>query len=186
MGVETDRFHLIAPYEPDARKWEHLAWIDQYSAKQWRGKTLGSSGTRVAALLKTYGDVVAEYAYHRESKSANVAGLACSRQTLGLLCRRHVSVASLQHIGKNSNRLEDVLDGSVDNPGDIYTEYLDRRSDDLIRLLNCISVRDIARRTGLARSTIKRLKRSGRRPCTTSLLRLAKLSTVSHKPELSI
>jgi len=31
IGVDTERFRLIAPYESDARKWEAMWWIDQYS-----------------------------------------------------------------------------------------------------------------------------------------------------------
>ena len=31
IGADPERFHLIAPYETDPRKWETMRWIDQYS-----------------------------------------------------------------------------------------------------------------------------------------------------------
>jgi hypothetical protein len=160
IGANADHFHLIAPYEADPRKWERLIWIDQYTGKRWHGTTLGNTGTRAAARFKTYGDVVAEYAYHPESKSAGASGDRCGRQTIGLLQRRHISIESIHHIGKESNRLEDVTDGSIAAPEEVYTEYVDAKRDDLVRLLSSAQIRAIARRTGLARSTIQRIKNS--------------------------
>lgn len=43
-GVNPERFHLIAPYESDARKWLKMDWIDQYSkdsGKRYRITTEG-------------------------------------------------------------------------------------------------------------------------------------------------
>jgi hypothetical protein len=164
IGVDPARFHLIAPYDSDPRKWERLTWIDQYTGKEWRGTTFGNSGTRVAARLKTYGDVVAEYAYHPESKSADASGAACNRQTIGLLRRRRAAIASLHHIGKESNRLQDVTDGGITAPEEVYTEFFDPQRDDIMMILQSASVREIARKTGLARSTIQRWRNRGARP----------------------
>ena len=177
IGADPDHFHLITPYESDPRKWERLIWIDQYTGRQWRGTTLGNTGTRVAARFTTYGDVVAEYAYHPELKSADASGAACGRQTIGLLQRRHISIGSLHHIGKESNRLEDVLDGSIAMPEEIYTEYVDPKRDDwttvILPAIRAASVRELQRKTGLGRSTIQFI-RSGKRlprPSTLTLLR---------------
>jgi len=146
------------------RKWERLTWIDQYSGRQWRGITFGGSGTRVAARLKTSGDVVGEYAYHPESKSADGSGAPCGLQTVGLLQRRHFAVGTLHHIGKESNRLEDVLDGAISDPSQVYTEYVDPNRNLLVAVLRSTSTREVARRTGLARSTIQNLRSGKREP----------------------
>ena len=45
IGVDPERFHLIAPYETDPRQWEKMQWIDQYSGKRYR-----ISGFRAARL----------------------------------------------------------------------------------------------------------------------------------------
>jgi hypothetical protein len=176
IGVQPDRFHLIAPYESDARKWERLAWTNQYSetGKQWRGTTLGNAGTRVAARLKTYGDVVGEYAYHPESKSSDASGAPCGRQTAGLLQRRHVLIGSLRHIGKESNRLEDVLGGAIVDPSKVYTDYVDPKRGSL--LMRSLSIREIARKTGLARSTIQRIRNQHTTPRDRTLATLGKMN----------
>ena len=31
-GVDPVRFHLIAPYDKDSRRWIQMNWIDQYTA----------------------------------------------------------------------------------------------------------------------------------------------------------
>lgn len=105
----------------------------------------------------TYGDVVGEYGFDPESKSVDATGAPCGRQTIGQLQRRHVAIGGVRHIGKEPNRLEDVLDGSVTAPDEVYTEYVDPKRDKLTNPLRSASIREIARKTGLARSTLQRL-----------------------------
>ena len=55
IGADPERFHLIAPYESDSRKWLNLDWIDQYSGKRYGINTADDYGTRLTARVKTYG-----------------------------------------------------------------------------------------------------------------------------------
>jgi hypothetical protein len=82
--VGADPNHLIAPYEQDPRKWAKLAWMNQYSGQRYGILTTGPHGTRSAALVKTYGDVLREYEYHAESKCAGATGAPSDKQTIGL------------------------------------------------------------------------------------------------------
>ncbi len=75
-GVNPERFHLIAPYESDSRKWLKADWVDQYTGKRYRVTTVGHYGSRNTARVKTYVDVVLEYEFHGESKSADSKGRA--------------------------------------------------------------------------------------------------------------
>jgi hypothetical protein len=43
-GAVAERFHLIAPYEADPRRWTKFEWIDQYSGKPYRITTQGHHG----------------------------------------------------------------------------------------------------------------------------------------------
>jgi len=52
-------------------------------------------------------------------------GNICSKQTIGLLQRRHVQVAAIKYIGKESNALEKVESGLVHSAESVYTEYID-------------------------------------------------------------
>src|SRR5438477_10843735 len=110
-GADPQHFHLIAPYESDPKQWTNMEWIDQYSRKSYRISATAPHGTCFMARVKTYGDVLQEYEYHPESKCADASGKPCSKQTLGLLQRRHIRVGQIKYIGKESNSLEDVQSG---------------------------------------------------------------------------
>jgi hypothetical protein len=129
-GADPERFHLIAPYESDPRKWEKLPWIDEYSEKPYRISASLPSATRSLARVKSYGDVLEEYEYHEEAKCADASGEPCDRQSVGLLGRRRVRIEKLHLIGKESNKLEEVEELSVTDDADVYTEYPDPRRDE--------------------------------------------------------
>lgn len=128
-GASPDRFHLIAPYERDSRRWLQMRWIDRYSNKTYRISTAGNHGTPRTARVKTYGEIIEEYAYHPEYKCADAHGQAAGRQTVGLLQRRHVRVDAITAIGKESNNLEEVDAGLVHHERNVYTVYADRKRD---------------------------------------------------------
>ena len=130
LEVDPERFHLISPYDSDSRKWLEKEWIDQHSGKRYRITTLGDHGTRYAARVKTYGDVVAEYGSHPEAKCADSLGNPCGRTTVGLLRRRHIKVEQIKCVGKESNSLESVEEGATHSEANVYTEYVDTRRDE--------------------------------------------------------
>jgi hypothetical protein len=79
--------------------------------------------------VKTYRNVLAEYRRHPESKSLAPDGTPCTGTTVGLLRRRPVTALYLTHVGKESNRLEEVEAGLVHDPEEVYTEYTDPAHD---------------------------------------------------------
>ena len=178
IGADPERFHLIAPYETDPRQWEKLQWIDQYSGKRYRITASGPHGSRTVARVKSYGDVLREYEFHPEAKCADVGGALCSKQTVGLLRRRHVAIDSITYIGKESNKLEEVEQSLLD-PGDVYAEYSDPRRDEwatkVLPKLKAMPLRELMERTGLARSTLQAI-RAGRSPQPGNRARLAQVS----------
>jgi hypothetical protein len=105
-GSAPERFQLIGPYEGDSRRWLTMPWIERYSTKAYQISTAGDHGDRKTARVKTYGEVIEEYAYHAESKCADSKGQPSGKQTVGLLQRRHVRIDSVTFIGKESNSLE--------------------------------------------------------------------------------
>ena len=127
FGVDEENFHLISPYDSDSRKWLEKEWINQHSGKRYRITTEGDHGTRYAARVKTYGDVVMEYESHPETKCADSQGNPCYRQTVGLLRRRHIKVDQIKCIGKESNSLENVDEGMIHSNQNVYSEYADPR-----------------------------------------------------------
>src|SRR5262249_29204886 len=103
---------------------------DQHSGKRFRITTVGHCGTKQTAHVKTYGDVVTEYEFHPEAKSADASGGVCQRQTVGLLQRRHVKIDQIKCIGRESNSLEDVDAGMEQSDKGVYTEYVDPKRDE--------------------------------------------------------
>ena len=103
-GANPERFHLIAPYETDSKKWLSKKWIDQYTGHEHRITTEGHHGSRNTARVRTYGDVLREYEFHPESKCADADGNVCDRQTVGLLQRRRTRIGLIRYIGKESEQ----------------------------------------------------------------------------------
>ena len=79
------------------------------------------------ARVDTFGDVLAKYETHPESKSLGPDGRPCGRATVGLLRRRPVTVGKIDLIGKESNRLEERSRGelTVDDLDERITTYDD-------------------------------------------------------------
>lgn len=132
-GVDPQHFHLIAPFEKDARRWLKMRWIDRYSEREFRITTRDrpeqASADRVR--VRTYADVLKAYRVHPEAKSRAPDGSSCRQDTIGLLARRPVRVHHdlIHFIGKESNKLEDVNAGLVHDIDDVLTEYIDVRHD---------------------------------------------------------
>jgi hypothetical protein len=129
-GTDVERFHLIAPYESDPRRWLKMEWIDQYTGKRYGVTTEGYHGTRHSARVKTHGDVLREYEFHAEAKCANIDGKPSGKQTVGLLQRRHIRIDQIKYIGKESNSLEEVEAGLIQSAENVYTEYPDPKRDE--------------------------------------------------------
>jgi DNA polymerase III epsilon subunit-like protein len=107
-GADPERFHLIAPYESNPKRWLEMSWTEQYSGSTYSISTKGYHGNRHTARVKTYGEVLLEYEFHPEAKCADADGNPSGKRTVGLLQRRHVRIDEIKYIGKESNSLEEV------------------------------------------------------------------------------
>jgi hypothetical protein len=157
-GTDPERFHLIAPYESDPRRWLKMNWIDQYTGNQYRITTAENHGSRKTARVKTYGEVLREYEYHPEAKCADADGKICDKQTIGLLQRRHVHVDLIKFVGKESNHLEDVDAGLIHSEQSVYTEYPDSQRSEwntkVLPALRKVSRSDLQTHSGMSRSAL--------------------------------
>jgi hypothetical protein len=168
VGTDPERFHLIAPYDNNPTRWLKLDWINQYTGKTYRITTAGYHGSRNTARVKTIGDVLSEYEFHPEAKCADTDGIPCSKQTIGLLERRHIRVEQIKYIGKESNALEDVESGLIHSEQSVYTEYPDPRRDEWqIRTLPLIKnapLLTLVKISGMSPSALKEIRAERARP----------------------
>jgi len=159
VGIDPERFHLIAPYQTDSTQWTKMEWRDQYSGHLFNITTVGHHGDRHTARVKSYEDVLQEYEFHPESKCADAAGVPCGKQTIGLLQRRHIQIDGIKYIGKESNNLEEVEAGLIHSAENVYTEYPDPRRDEwhtkILPALRNLPQALIVRVTGLSPTTVK-------------------------------
>jgi hypothetical protein len=170
-GVDPAHFHLVATFESDPRKWPKLPWMNLYDEHSTRYRIASEYSDYVAAdrvQVKTYGDVRDDYRAHPEAKSLAPDGAVCRGSTVGVLQRRPVTARYLSHVGKESNRLEEVEAGLVHDPDEVYTEYIDEQHDptweELVAKLRAIPRSWLMQETGLARSTITALRNGHARP----------------------
>jgi len=168
IGADPEKFHLIAPYESDSRRWLNIKWTDQYSGEQYRITTNGYFGDRRSVRVKTYGDVLTEYEFHPETKNADADGNPSGKQTIGLLQRRHVRIDQIKYIGKESNLIEDVESGLVHSETDIYTEYVDPKRDEwttkILPELKRMPINELVKKSGMSRRAIIDLRMGRSRP----------------------
>ena len=173
-----------------------MNWIDQYTGKTYRITTTGHHGSRHTARVKTYGDVLAEYEFHPESKYADTNGKPCSKQTIGLLQRRHIRVEQIKRIGKESNSLEDVETGLIHSEQSVYTEYPDPRRGEwqtrILPELKKVPLLRLVKMSGMSLSELKEIRAGRSRPhrknqeLLTSIVRKLKKSARSRKETVNI
>lgn len=165
--TDPEHFHLIMPYQSDPKKWLTKEWIDQYTGKRFGITTEGQHGTRSAARVRTYGDILIEYEFHAESKCADTSGKTSGKQTVGLLQRRHIRIDQIKYIGKESNSLEEVESGLIHSAENVYTDYPDLRRDEwqtkILPALMKVPRTSLMKLTGKSRTMITEA-RAGRRP----------------------
>lgn len=148
--------------------WARSQWIEQYSGKSYRITTDPESRDRRTAWVKTYGDVIEEYAHHPEAKCADREGNPSDQSTIGLLFRRHVRIGEIVAIGKESNSLEEVDAGILHSADQVYTVYPDRSRDfwtrEIVPKLKEARLSFLMHKTGFSRRMLIKTRNGQGRP----------------------
>jgi len=163
VGTDPEKFILIAPYTDDTRRWRRLPWINRYDGTRYRVETVSDEPNPTSAVLLTFGAYLQQFKRHPEAKSAGGDGLPCSRQTVGLLQRRHLRIGYVVHVGKEANKLEQVEAGIVSDQEEVYTIY-DDPWEDVRFALERMPVKELARQTGLSPRGLYKLRYGLDRP----------------------
>ena len=192
IGADPKRFALVAPYDPDPRRWQLLPWRNVYDPA---GSTyrLGHSPIETGGIalppgvvgVKTYRDVLEAYRVRPEAKSLGPDGQPCGRRTVGLLSRRPVRALSITHVGKEANLIEEVASGVVSDEEDVLVEYKKVSDEEWERVflpaLREMNVRETAAAAGVSPSTFTRI-RAGARPHEATRDYLTRLAAQHARP----
>jgi hypothetical protein len=117
----------VAPFTSRPEELLALPWRNRRDGRPI-AVTTRPGGERGKVRLTTYRDVVAAYRRHPETKSGDPARGLGHGASVGLLPRLRVRALGLPlHIGKESNRLDEVHDGLITDAGEVYVEYRDER-----------------------------------------------------------
>jgi hypothetical protein len=172
----------MAPFSSKPGELLALPWRNRRDGRPLAVTTRPGS-ERGKVRLQTIGDVVAAYRLHPETKSGDSRGGLGRRGSSGVLPRLTVRPVGLPvHIGKESNRLEEVQDGLVGDPDEVYVEYHDERREWETALPALRALRDergwryLAEASGLSERALRYALNGGKVPhreARCELLRLA-------------
>lgn len=105
-GVDSTKFQLIAPYEPDRTKWLHLPWRNKLDGTAY-ALTCSETGLHSDVRATTYADTSRTYVHHAEDKSRCPHPDVDPKQAAGLLARRPVYLFEYRNIGKEANKIDE-------------------------------------------------------------------------------
>ena len=175
LTVDHDSFTLIAPFTDDASRWYKIPYLNIHDGKWFYLAPLEKKESFEASPY-TLDDVVALYHTHPESKSSAPDGTPCGWHTAGLLQRTSIVVSGFDYIGKETDRKwEQEEDLSMVFP--TLPAYRPNESARLVSPatldedIHTMSIREIAKRTGLSTRTV-RAARKGKRIRKTTILKI--------------
>jgi hypothetical protein len=179
-GADPERFNLVAPYQSDLTQCLKTEWIDESTGNTHRITTTTDYASWAFVPVKTYDDIAREYRYHPEAKYATADGRACGKPTIGLLKRRHICIgAEIKYIGKESNKLGEVLTGQIHSAQKVYTEYPDPRRDEwqlkILPALRKVLFADLLELSGMSRSQLFEVLAGRSRPHPRNQQRLTEI-----------
>lgn len=181
-GLDRGDVVPVAPFTSRPEALLGLPWRNRRDGRPI-AVTTRPGGERGKVRLTTYRDVVAAYRRHPESKSGDPGRGLGHGASVGLLPRLRVRAVGLPlHIGKESNRLDEVEDGVVTDPDDVYVIYRDERREwemvvpALRRLRDERGWRYLAEASGLSERAVRYALNGGKMPhraARDALLRLS-------------
>jgi hypothetical protein len=180
-GLERGDVVPVVPFTSRPEELLGLPWRNRRDGRPI-AVTTRPGGERGKVRLATYRDVVAAYRRHPETKSGDPGRGLGHGASVGLLPRLRVRAVGLPlHIGKESNRLDEVEDGVITDPDDVYVEYRDERREwelvvpALRRLRDERGWRYLSDASGLSERELRYVLNSGKVPHAAARSRLAAL-----------
>ncbi len=166
-AAKNGGFHPVAPFSSDPSEWMEMEWADLHTGDVYRLKAHGDT-TDASVRVQTFRDVFEHYLHHPEPKSSDASGNPSGKRSRGLLGRVHVQASLIQHIGKESNLLEEQEHGTVDH--DPQTVF--RTGAELAALrawLHRVLIAEVSRLSGISERMLRAIRNGERNPAPDKL-----------------
>lgn len=167
-----DSPRVVAPFDPDP----NVAAGNAFDRESGRPVDAG--------WLQTYREAVAQYHLHPEAKFTYGDYLDA-----GYATRRHIEATEIEHIGKEADRWEEQLYLGEDPEAQIVygtvPEDEERLRGSVLRGARALTVRALARESGVSLGEVSAVRRGQGRPKRDTLIRLqaAILHLKGHRPQ---
>ena len=161
-GIDREQFTLVTPFTKKRENWPKADYINIYDGKQY-SLALEQTPQLEKVIPQTFGYILRLYPLHPEYKSLAPDGSPCNSNTRGLLQRMHVIARQSHYIGKETDRKWDqggdlsllmFKPAQFDETGNMVVA-----DPELIEELKAISLKELARVSGVDRNTIRKLLR---------------------------
>lgn len=127
--ARVEPVRLFAPFVSEPARAHEADWYVQGTGERIEITTDVPHGVIVEGVIpvKTYGDLLFDYAYHPEVKFADREGKRCQPTTVGRLQRRHIIATRVEPIGKEGNALNRRVEGTglADEMQQLYADPWD-------------------------------------------------------------
>jgi hypothetical protein len=162
VGVDPEHFTLMTPFTKKLLAWLNADYINIYDGKHYE-MALEQTPRLDKVIPQTFGYILRLYPLHPESKSLAPDGTPCIGNTRGLLQRAHVIAARPRYIGKETDRKWDHGEGLTlltFSPTEFDAVGRMVKADGaLIKKLAAVPVKEVVRKTGIDRNTVRKILR---------------------------
>jgi hypothetical protein len=161
-GIDRQKFTLVTPFTKNRRAWLRADCINVYDGKHY-SLSLTQTPKFDKVIPQTFGYIMRLYPLHPESKSLAPDWTPCTGNTKGLLQRMHIVAVRARYIGKESDRkwergedfsLLQFTPTQFDESG-----AMAQADPALIEQLKVVPIKELARKTGIDRNTIRTMLR---------------------------
>lgn len=175
------QFQLIGPYVHLPELAPLQKWINQYDPESSYDISTMAEIFTETVKVKTYGEVLADYLLHPESKFRDRNGEPCGPHTTGRLYRTKLILAGTDYIGKESNKVEQVVQGElalIDTQLKVSQEDIrwDQMHDRVFDVLSRYRDSENARLVGISAREYRNLKAGTHRPNNVTRTKIVKMA----------
>ena len=159
LDEEAEKPILVARFNKNSEEWSAATYYNVRTGERY-SITTGQSGSENVIPVRSYRSVVNAYVNNAESKFNGPDGNQCHPWTRGILQRMHVVAGEHRYCGKEFKRKleQGPVDHEVECKCKVYENGRIVAGPETLRQLASLSERQISKKTGVHRDTIRLIR----------------------------